>query len=182
MDVQVLRLATSVPGEPTWRELTAAGDPLQLRVTHQLDVATSALTFQFQARNRLTIEIKNAGIKCAAGRSHKPSTCSLLQNHVLCVIPLLISHAHAFFSKNTLYVACNKDLPSKMFIKCRLAFGGPMVPAIKLPPVHKLASIPAGEALTWRLGFKVLGFGRLSVQAFILLPARVAVLPGEKLQ
>ena len=60
---QVLRLATSVPGEPEWRELTAAGDPLQLQVTHSLDAATSALTLQFQARNRLTVEIKNAGIK-----------------------------------------------------------------------------------------------------------------------
>ncbi len=62
-DAQVLRLATSVPGEMRWQELTAPGDPLQLRVTHSLDAATSALTLQFQACNRLTVEIKNAGIK-----------------------------------------------------------------------------------------------------------------------
>jgi hypothetical protein len=53
-----------------------------------------------------------------------------------------------------------------------------MVPAIKIPPVHKLASVPAGEVVTWQLAFKVLCFGRLSVQAIILLPAKVAVLPG----
>ena len=53
-----------------------------------------------------------------------------------------------------------------------------MVPSIKIPPMHKLALVPAGEAVTWRLGFKVLSFGRLSVQTFILLPAKVAVLPG----
>ncbi len=61
----------------------------------------------------------------------------------------------------------------------RLAFGGPMVPTIKMPPVHKLSSIPAAESVTWRLTFTVLGFGRLTVQAFILLPAKVSVLPGE---
>lgn len=61
--VQVLRLATRMPGEPAWRELTAAGDPLQLRVTRSLDATTSELTLQFQACNRLTVEIKNAGIK-----------------------------------------------------------------------------------------------------------------------
>lgn len=61
----------------------------------------------------------------------------------------------------------------------RLAFGGPMVPTIKMPPVHKLASISAGEAVSWRLAFTVLGFGRLTVQAFVLLPAKVSVLPGE---
>ncbi len=60
---QVLRLATSLPGEDRWHELTAPGDPLQLRVTHSLDAATSTLTLQFQACNRLTVEIKNAGIK-----------------------------------------------------------------------------------------------------------------------
>lgn len=63
LGTQVLRLATSVPGEVRWQELTAPGDPLQLRVTHSLDAATSALTLQFQACNRLTVEIKNAGIK-----------------------------------------------------------------------------------------------------------------------
>lgn len=61
----------------------------------------------------------------------------------------------------------------------RLAFGGPVVPAIKMPPVHKLSSVPAGESVKWRLAFTVLGFGRLTVQAFILLPAKVSVLPGE---
>lgn len=53
-----------------------------------------------------------------------------------------------------------------------------MVPTIRILPVHKLASLPAGEALTWQLAFKVLSFSRLSIQASVLLPAHVAVLPG----
>lgn len=61
--MQVLRLATSLPGEARWQELTAPGDPLQLRMTYSLDAATSSLTIQIQATNRLTVEIKNAGVK-----------------------------------------------------------------------------------------------------------------------
>lgn len=62
---------------------------------------------------------------------------------------------------------------------CRLAVGGPVVPAIKLPAVHPLAAMPAGEAVTWRLSFRIISFGRITLQAFLLLPAKVAVLPGQ---
>lgn len=49
---------------------------------------------------------------------------------------------------------------------------------MRVPPVHKLPAVPAGEAVTWRLGFRVLGFGTLTFQAFVMLPAKSAVLPG----
>jgi hypothetical protein len=52
------------------------------------------------------------------------------------------------------------------------------VPLIKIPPLHRLACVPAGEAVAWRLSFRIVGFSRITLQAFILLPAKVAVMPG----
>ena len=54
-----------------------------------------------------------------------------------------------------------------------------MVPAMKIPAVHTLVPIPAGEAVSWRLSFRLVSFGRVTLQAFLLLPAKCAVLPGE---
>jgi hypothetical protein len=61
---------------------------------------------------------------------------------------------------------------------CRLAMGGAAVAAVRSPAVHKLATIPAGEAVTWRTSFRITSFDRISLQAFILLPAMCIVQPG----
>lgn len=61
---------------------------------------------------------------------------------------------------------------------CRLALGGAAVAAIRASPIHKLAPIPAGEAATWRASYRVAAFDRISLQAFLLLPAKCAVEPG----
>jgi hypothetical protein len=63
----------------------------------------------------------------------------------------------------------------------RLAFAGPLLPLIRVPAVHKLPALPAGEAATWRLDFRILGTAPLSFQAFVHLPAKSAVLPGAAL-
>lgn len=60
----------------------------------------------------------------------------------------------------------------------RLAFGGPLLPLIRVPAVHKLPLVPSGEAVHWRLAFRILGTAPLTFQAFVLLPAKSAVLPG----
>ena len=65
--------------------------------------------------------------------------------------------------------------------KCARAgwrFGGPLLPLIRVPAVHKLPLVPSGEAVHWRLAFRILGTAPLTFQAFVLLPAKSAVLPG----
>lgn len=53
-----------------------------------------------------------------------------------------------------------------------------MVPTIKAPALHKLDRIPAGEAVTWRSTYRIASFDRISLQAFLLLPAKCSVQPG----
>lgn len=60
----------------------------------------------------------------------------------------------------------------------RLALGGPLVPDVRLPPMHHLAPLPAGESVTWDVSFRVAAFGRLRIQPLLTLPAKSAVLPG----
>lgn len=44
-------------------EVTGPEDPLRLTVSHTLDIATQSLTLNFHAFNRLTAEIKGAGVR-----------------------------------------------------------------------------------------------------------------------
>ncbi len=59
--------------------------------------------------------------------------------------------------------------------------GGAVVAAIKAPAVHKLPAIPAGESASWSASYRITSFDRISLQAFILLPAKCAVQPGGRL-
>lgn len=56
--------------------------------------------------------------------------------------------------------------------------GGAVVAAVKAPAVHKLAAIPAGESVAWAASYRVTSFDRITLQAFILLPAKCSVQPG----
>ena len=56
--------------------------------------------------------------------------------------------------------------------------GGAVEAAIKAPAVHKLAAVPAGELHAWAASYRVTSFDRISLQAFILLPAKCSVQPG----
>lgn len=56
--------------------------------------------------------------------------------------------------------------------------GGAAVAAVRAPAVHNMATIPAGEAVTWRANFRVTSFDRISLQAFLLLPVKCIVQPG----
>ena len=47
-------------------EVTGPEDPLRLTVSYTLNAATQSLSLSFQAFNRLTVEIKGAGIRCPA--------------------------------------------------------------------------------------------------------------------
>lgn len=60
----------------------------------------------------------------------------------------------------------------------RLALGGPLVPDVRLPPVHRAPPLPAGESTAWEVSLRVTAFGRLRVQPLLTLPARSATLPG----
>ena len=53
-----------------------------------------------------------------------------------------------------------------------------MVPEAKQPPAYKLATLPAGESVTWRFTVRITGFGRVSVQPFISVPAQISLDPG----
>ncbi|KAK9811481.1 hypothetical protein WJX72_004659 [[Myrmecia] bisecta] len=61
----------------------------------------------------------------------------------------------------------------------RLALGGPMIPASRQPPQYKLAVVPSGEGVRWQMSLSVTDFGRLTVQPFVHLPAKAAMLPGD---
>ena len=62
---------------------------------------------------------------------------------------------------------------------CRMAVSGPVVPDSRQPPLYKVAALPGGETLEWRLRFRLTGFGPITVQPLLTLPARSMVLPGE---
>ncbi len=59
--------------------------------------------------------------------------------------------------------------------------GGAAVAAVKAPAVHKLAAIPAGESVAWGATYRITSFDRISLQAFLLLPAKCSVQPGTSL-
>ena len=61
--VQVFDMAASSGQEAAGSEVTGPEDPLRLTVWHSLDRPTHVLTLGFQAYNRLTVEIKGAGIR-----------------------------------------------------------------------------------------------------------------------
>ena len=73
---------------------------------------------------------------------------------------------------------CNRVHKAFFCSVCRLAVGGAVVPNIKAPALHKLEKIPAGEAVTWRSTYRIASFDRISLQAFLLLPAKCSVQPG----
>lgn len=60
----------------------------------------------------------------------------------------------------------------------RVAVSGPIAPDFRQPPLYKMAALPAGETIEWRLRFRLSGFGTLSVQPLLTLPAKSLVLPG----
>lgn len=61
---------------------------------------------------------------------------------------------------------------------CRIAVSGPVVPDSRQPPLYKVAALPAGETLEWRLRLRLSGFGAIAIQPLLTLPARSLVLPG----
>ena len=56
-------MATSSQQKAPGVEVTGPEDPLRLTVSHTLNTATLSLTLSFQAFNRLTVEIKGAGVR-----------------------------------------------------------------------------------------------------------------------
>ena len=56
-------MAGSSQQEAAGVEVTGPEDPLRLTVSHLLNTATQSLTLNFQAFNRLTAEIKGAGVR-----------------------------------------------------------------------------------------------------------------------
>ena len=62
----------------------------------------------------------------------------------------------------------------------RLGLGGPMVPEAKQPPAYKLAILPSKESVTWRFSLRIRGFGRISIQPFVLLPVQVPFEQGKR--
>ncbi len=69
-------MAASSQQEGKKTEVTGAEDPLRLTVSHTLNAATQSLTLSFQAFNRLTVEIKGAGIRCPTPPLHLTSLSS----------------------------------------------------------------------------------------------------------
>lgn len=85
----------------------------------------------------------------------------------LAVAVLLLQPCRCLESDNK----CRSDTP-------RLALGGPLMPDVRLPPVHRVSPLPAGESAAWEVSLRVTAFGRLRVQPLLTLPARSATLPG----
>ena len=56
-------MAGSSQQEAAGVEVTGPEDPLRLTVSHMLNTATQSLTLNLQAFNRLTVEIKGAGVR-----------------------------------------------------------------------------------------------------------------------
>ena len=61
--VQVFDMASSTGQGGAGVEVTGPEDPLRLTVSHTLNTSTLSLTLSFQAFNRLTVEIKGAGVR-----------------------------------------------------------------------------------------------------------------------
>ena len=55
-----------------------------------------------------------------------------------------------------------------------------MVPEAKQPPAYKLAILPSKESVTWRFSLRITGFGRISIQPFVLLPVQVPFEQGKR--
>lgn len=61
---------------------------------------------------------------------------------------------------------------------CRLALGGPLTSEGKAAPLVRVPVLAAGDTTTWQAAFRITGFGRLTIQPYITLPAQAAMLPG----
>lgn len=62
--MQIFDMAASIGGgAEAGTEVTGPQDPLRLTIWHTLNTATLTLTVRFQAFNRLTVEIKGAGVR-----------------------------------------------------------------------------------------------------------------------
>ena len=56
---------------------------------------------------------------------------------------------------------------------------GPVVADSRQPPLYRMAALPAGDTIEWSLRFRLTGFGPITVQPLLTLPAKSLVLPGE---
>ncbi|KAK9844880.1 hypothetical protein WJX74_008085 [Apatococcus lobatus] len=61
----------------------------------------------------------------------------------------------------------------------RLALGGPLTSEGKAAPLVRVPVLAAGDTTTWQAAFRICGFGRLTIQPYISLPAQAAMLPGD---
>ena len=62
---------------------------------------------------------------------------------------------------------------------CRVAVGGPLIPEGRQPPAFRVTTLPAGDSVTWQFTCRVGACARMTVQPYLDLPARAAVIPGE---
>ena len=62
---------------------------------------------------------------------------------------------------------------------CRVAVGGPLIPEGRHPPAFRVATLPAGDSVMWQFTCRVGACARMTVQPYLDLPARAAVIPGE---
>lgn len=59
-------------------DISAPGDPLRVRAWPTVSAATSSLELRLEVYNRLTVEVKNAGIRCALFPTLSWLACLLL--------------------------------------------------------------------------------------------------------
>ena len=104
------------------------------------------------------------------------------------LIPCLLAFVPvALITRPALYVlpygcAPNLHRPTQRLCLCRVAVGGPLIPEGRHPPAFRVATLPAGDSVTWQFTCRVGACARMTVQPYLDLPARAAVIPGERLQ
>lgn len=64
--------------------------------------------------------------------------------------------------------------------RCRVAVGGPLIPEGRHPPAFRVATLPSGDSVAWQFTCRVGACARMTVQPYLDLPARAAVIPGER--
>ena len=58
--------------------------------------------------------------------------------------------------------------------------GGPLIPEGRHPPAFRVATLPSGDSVAWQFTCRVGACARMTVQPYLDLPARAAVIPGER--
>ena len=120
-----------------------------------------------------------AGAKAVCSALAAP--CSMLSHSAPVPVGLLVSSPSTCKSSPPGCVP-NRHRLTQPLCLCRVAVGGPLIPEGRHPPAFRVTTLPAGDSVTWQFTCRVGACARMTVQPYLDLPARAAVIPGELLQ